>query len=73
MKNKIQAVLQQIIKLELFAIGLTGQAKNRLKEEIENLKLDVRMMTAKCPLVAALRAESTPAVLVVIPIVKQVV
>ncbi len=52
MKNKIQTILQQIIKLELFGQGLTGRAKQRLKEEIENLKLDVQMMSERSAFVA---------------------
>ncbi len=55
MKNKIQTILQQIIKLELFGQGLTGRAKLRLKEEIENLKLDVQMMSERSAFVAVVK------------------
>lgn len=52
MKAKIQTILQQIIKLELYGQDLTGRAKLRLKEEIDNLKLDVQMMNERSPFVA---------------------
>lgn len=46
MKKQIETALLQIKKLETFALGLTAGAQPRLKEEIENLKLDVAMMRA---------------------------
>jgi hypothetical protein len=46
MKKQIETALLQVKKLETFALGLTGAARTRVKEEIENLKLDVAMMRA---------------------------